>query len=65
MSPAEEPAGEEGRASSGFEAHPNLGQEKTIQKRSMEIPLCKDQAREEHRDTGPTAAGMYSIRLRR
>lgn len=49
MSPAEEPAGEEGRASPGFEAHPNLGHAETIQKRSMEVSLCKHSAREEGR----------------
>lgn len=65
MSPAEDPAGEEGRTSLGFEAHPNMGQAETNQKRSMEASLRKHQAREERRDTGPTAAGICSIRLRR
>lgn len=65
VSPAEEPAGEEGRAGPGFEAHPNLDQAETTQKKSMEVSFCKHWAREEHRDTDPTAAGICSIRLRR
>lgn len=61
VSPAEDPEGEEGRASPGFEAHPNLGQAENIQKRSMNVSLHKHQAREECRDTDPTAAGICSI----